>query len=105
MHTRYSFDPIKIHATRREVDHDEYNHRLDTMGITETGQSQAIMEMVKNTYMNDLENLNLNVSTDIHRMHMDPQFWYQQHTLVSDVHHLNKHMIDIVQTYIRGDAT
>ncbi len=36
---------------------------------------------------------------------MDPEFWYQQHTLDSDVHHLNRHMIDIIQKYIGGDAT
>jgi hypothetical protein len=37
MHTRYSLDPIKIYATKREVN--EYNYRLDTMGITEIGES------------------------------------------------------------------
>jgi hypothetical protein len=47
IHTRCSFDPIKIYATKREVD--GYNHRLDTMSITEIGESQAMMEMVKNT--------------------------------------------------------
>jgi hypothetical protein len=36
---------------------------------------------------------------------MDPAFWYQQHTLDSDAHHLNNHMIDMVQQYMRGDAT
>ncbi len=71
------------------------------MGITEIGESQAMMEMVKNTYINNMEN----VSTDIHRMRMDPEFWYQQHTLYSNVHHLKSHMIDIIQKYIRGDAT
>ncbi len=33
MHTRYSFDPIKIHSTKSEDD--EYNYHLDTTGITE----------------------------------------------------------------------
>ena len=98
MHTRYSLDPIKLYVPKREVH--EYNYRLDTMGITEIGESQAMMEMVKNTYINNLET----VSTDIHKMHMDPEIWYQQHTLDSDLHHLNRHMIDIVQKYIRGDA-
>ncbi len=36
---------------------------------------------------------------------MDPEFWYQQHNFDSDTHHLNNYMIDMVQKYIRGDAT
>ena len=36
---------------------------------------------------------------------MDPEFWYQQHNFDSDTHHLNNHMIDMVQKYMRGDAT
>ncbi len=100
MHTRYSIDPIQIYATKnREVD--GYNYRLETVGITEIGESQEMMEMIKNTYLNNPEN----VSTGIDRMHMDPEFWYQQHTLESNVHHLNRHIIDVVQKYIRGDAT
>jgi hypothetical protein len=103
MHTRYSLHPIKIYATKREVN--EYNYRLDTMGITEIGESHAMMMMIKDIYINNLEN----VSTDIDRVHMDqvhhPEFWYQQHTPDSDAHHLNRHMTDIVQKYIRGDAT
>ncbi len=59
------------------------------------------MTMIKDIYINNLEN----ISTDIDRMHTDPEFRYQQHTLDSDVHHLNRHVIDIVQKYIRGDAT
>jgi hypothetical protein len=45
------------------------------------------------------------ISTDIIRMHMDPEFWYQQHNLDSDALHLNNHMIDMLQKYMRGDAT
>ena len=39
-------------------------------------------------------------------MHMEQEFWYQQHNFNSDsdTHHLNKHMIDMVQKYMRGDA-
>ncbi len=33
---------------------------------------------------------------------MDPEFWYQQHNFDSDAHN---HMIDMVQKYMRGDAT
>jgi hypothetical protein len=36
---------------------------------------------------------------------MDPEFWYQQHHFDSDAHHLNNHMIAMVQKYMRGDAT
>jgi hypothetical protein len=39
------------------------------------------------------------------RMHMDPEFWYPQHNVDSNAHHLNNHMIDMVQKYMRGDAT
>jgi hypothetical protein len=39
------------------------------------------------------------------RMHTDPEFWYQQQNLDSYTHHLNNHMIDMVQKYMRGDAT
>ncbi len=66
IHTRYSLDPIKIYATKRELN--EYNHRLeslDTVGITEIGESQAMMTMIKDIYINNLEN----ISTDIDIMH------------------------------------
>jgi hypothetical protein len=58
------------------------------------------MEMVRQEYITYLHD----VSTDIMRMNMDPEFWYQQN-LNSDAHHLNRHMIDMVQRYMRGDAT
>ncbi len=35
---------------------------------------------------------------------MDLEFWYQQYTLDSDAHHLNRHITDIIQKYIRGVA-
>jgi hypothetical protein len=54
------------------------------------------MEMIKNEYLTNLHG----ISTDIVRMHMDPEFWYQQHNLDSDAHHLNNHMIDMVQKYM-----
>ncbi len=38
-------------------------------------------------------------------MHMDPEVRYQQHTLYSDSHHLNYHMIYMVWQSMRGDAT
>ncbi len=60
-----------------------------------------MMEMVRYENINNLHNL----STYIMRMHMDPEFWYQQQNLDSDTHHLNNHMIKMVQKYMRGDAT
>jgi hypothetical protein len=57
--------------------------------------------MVRHKYIGNLQN----VSTDVMRMHMDPEFWYQQHNFDSDTHHLNNHMIDTVHKYMRGDAT
>jgi hypothetical protein len=72
MHTRYSLDPIKIYATKREVN--EYNYRLDRMGITEIGESRAMMMIIRDFYINNLEN----VSTDIDRMHMVPATYTRQ---------------------------
>jgi hypothetical protein len=60
-----------------------------------------MMEMVKREYLENLEGL----STDLERKHMDPNFWYEQFTLDSDSVHLNNHMIDMVQKYMKGDAT
>ena len=78
-----------------------YKDRLGIINIAEIGEAQAVMEIDRYEYINNLDNL----STDIVRMHMDPEFWYQQHTLDSDTHHLNNHMIDMIQKYMRGDAT
>jgi hypothetical protein len=58
--------------------------------ITEIGEVQAMMELVTHEYLNNLHE----ISTDIVRMHMDPEFWCQQHNLDSDAHHLNNHMIE-----------
>jgi hypothetical protein len=61
-------DTLSIHATKREVN--EYNYRLDTMCITEIGESQAMIMMFKDIYNNNLEN----VCTDIDRKHIYPEF-------------------------------
>ncbi len=58
------------------------------------------MEMVRHKFIGNLQH----VSTDIVRMHVDQECWYQQHNLDSDAHHLNNHMSDMVQMYMRGDA-
>jgi hypothetical protein len=90
---------MQVNATKQEVD--LYKDRLGIINITEIGEAQVMMEMVRHEYINNLDNL----STDIVRMHMDPEFWYQQHTLDSDTHHLNNHMIEMIQKYMRGDTT
>jgi hypothetical protein len=74
---------------------------LDFINITEIGEAQAMLEMVRHEYIGNLQH----VSTDIMRMPMDPEFWYQQHNFDSDAHHLNNHITDMVQKYMRGDAT
>jgi hypothetical protein len=99
LHIKYPFTPITIYATKRKID--QYPYRFEFIRITEIGEAQAMMKMVKNKYLNNLHD----VSTDIKRMHMDLEFWYQQHYLDSDSRHLNNHMIDIVQKYMRGNAT
>jgi hypothetical protein len=60
-----------------------------------------MMEMIKNEYLSNLQE----ISTDIERMHMDPEVWYQQHTFDSNAHHLINQLIDMVLQYIRGDTT
>ncbi len=96
LHVKFPLSPIEIYATKEEVD--MYNYRLGIINITEIGETQAIMEMVRYEYINNLEK----ISTDIARMHMDPEFWYQQYVLDSDTHHLNNHVIDMVKKYMRG---
>jgi hypothetical protein len=78
-----------------------YNYRLAILDVTTIGETQAMLEMVKHEYIYNLEQ----ISTDLERMHMDPDFWYEQFTLDSDAHHLNNHMIDMIKKYMRGDAT
>ncbi len=56
------------YATKEEVD--MYNYRLGIINITEIGETQAMMEMVRYEYINNLDNL----STDIVKMHMDQSF-------------------------------
>ena len=99
LHVKYPLSPITIYATKLEVE--QYKDLLDFINITEIDEAQAMMEMVRHEYLGNLQH----VSTDIMRMHMDPEFWYQQHNLDSDTHHLNNHMTDMVQKYMRGDAT
>jgi hypothetical protein len=91
LHVKYPLSPITISETKQEVE--QYKDSLDFINITEIGEAQATMEMVKHEYIGNLQH----VSTDIVRMHMDPEFWCQQHNFDSDAHHLNNHMIDMVQ--------
>ncbi len=99
LHVEYPPSPITIYAAKHEVEQNK--DRLDFINITKIGEAQAMMEMVRHEYIGNLQY----VSTDIMRMYMDPEFWYQQHNFDSDTHHLNNHMIDMVQKYMRGDAT
>jgi hypothetical protein len=66
---KYPLEPITIYATKQEVEH--YKVLLDLINITEIGEAQAMMEMVRHKYVKNLQH----VSTDIMRMHMDPEFW------------------------------
>jgi hypothetical protein len=99
LHVKYLLSPIEIYATKEEVN--MYNYRLGIINITKIGETPAMMEMVRYEYINNLEKF----STDIARMHMDQEFWYQHDVLDSDRHHLNNHMIDMIKKYMRGDAT
>ncbi len=99
LHVKYPLSSITIYATKHEVE--QYKDRLDFINITEIGEAQAMMEMVRHECIGNLQH----VSTDIMRMHMDPEFWYQQHNFDSYTHLLNNHMIDMVQKYMKEDAT
>jgi hypothetical protein len=98
LHIKCPLSPITIYATKQEVK--QYKDRLDFINVTEIGEAQAMMEMVRHEYIGNLHQ----VSTGIMRMHMDPEFWYQQHNLDSDAHHLNRHMIDMVQRYMSTEG-
>ncbi len=91
LHTKYCLEPITIYSTKQEIG--QYRYRLGLIRMTKIGEAQAMMEMFKNEYLNNLHE----ISTDIVRMQMDPDFWYQQHNLDSYAHHLNNHIIDMVQ--------
>jgi hypothetical protein len=79
LHIKYPLEPIMVYGSIPISPWFDSHYR-----------AQAMMEMVKNEYLNSLHE----ISTDIVRMHMDPEFWYQQHNLDSNDHHLNNHMID-----------
>jgi hypothetical protein len=82
LHVKYPLSPITIYATKPEVE--QYKDCVDFLDITEIGQAQAMMSMVRHENIGNLQH----VSTDIVRMHMDPEFWYQQHTFDSYTHHI-----------------
>jgi hypothetical protein len=89
--------------------------QLESWAVSDNGASKAfnmyeandiltqhgIDPWVRHEYIGNLQH----VSTDIMRMHIELEFWYQQHTFDSDAYHLNNNMIDMVQMYMRGDAT
>jgi hypothetical protein len=88
LHVKYPLSPITIYGIEPQVE--QYQDRLDFINITEIGEAQATMETVRHEYIGNLQH----VSPDIVRMHMDQEFWYQQHNFDSHAHHLNDHMID-----------
>ncbi len=45
LHVKYPLSPITIYATKQEVE--QYKDRLDFINITEIGEAQAMMEMVR----------------------------------------------------------
>ncbi len=51
----YLLEPIRIYATKKEID--EYHYRLGLIRITEIGESQATMEMVKNKYLTNPQDI------------------------------------------------
>ncbi len=83
LHIKYPLSPITIYATKHEVE--QYKDCLDFINITEIGEAQAMMEKVRHENIGNLQH----VSTDIMRMHMNPNFSYQQHNFDSDAHHLS----------------
>jgi hypothetical protein len=99
LHIKYPLTRITMYATKQEID--QYRYHRGLIRITEIGEAQAMMEMVKNQCLTNLHD----VSTDIERMHMDLEFWYQQHNLDSDAaHHLNNHVIDMVRDATRMET-
>jgi hypothetical protein len=59
LHVKYPLSPITIYATKQEVE--QYKDCWDFINITEIGEAQAMMEMVRHEYIGNL----LHVSTDI----------------------------------------
>ncbi len=45
LHVKYPLSPITIYATKPEVE--QYKDHLDFINITEIGEAQAMMEMVR----------------------------------------------------------
>ncbi len=64
LHIKYPLTPISTYATKQEID--QYLYHLGLVRMTEIGEVQAMMEVVKNEYLNNLHD----VSTDIARMHL-----------------------------------
>ncbi len=49
LHVKYPLSPITIYATKQEVE--QYKDHLDYINITEIGEAQAMMEMVRHEYI------------------------------------------------------
>ncbi len=59
LHIKYPLIPITIYATTQEID--QYRYFFGLIRITEMGEAQAMIAVVKNEYLNILHD----VSTDI----------------------------------------
>jgi hypothetical protein len=62
LHVKYPLSPITIYATKQEVE--QYKDRLDFIKITEIGEAQAMMEMVRHENIGNLQH----VSTDFKKI-------------------------------------
>ena len=49
LHVQYPLSPITMYATKHEVE--QYKDSLDVINITEIGEAQAMMEMVRHEYI------------------------------------------------------
>ncbi len=61
LHVKYPLSPMTIYATKQEVK--QYKDRLDFINITEIGEAQAMMEIVRHECIGNVHH----VSTDITR--------------------------------------
>jgi hypothetical protein len=58
VHTKYPLQPININATKQQIDGLGYCYRVSL--TTKIGQSQVIMEMVKNSYITIFHDISMN---------------------------------------------
>ncbi len=59
LHIKYPLSTITIYATKQEVE--RYKDRLDFIKITEIGEAQAMMEMVRHEYIENLHHVSTSI--------------------------------------------